>query len=178
MENFTIDDWKHDIQQAQAIGIDGFALNCAPPRIDDYTPKQLELAYAAAEELDFKMFISFDFAYWSNGDTELITDIVGNYSASPAQAYYNDGAIVSTFVGDSFDWNAVKNALPDQKITALPNIQDPSYVANANTGLDGAFSWYGWATDGGNSVIPGPMTTIWDDRFIENLAGRPYMARK
>ena len=176
MENFTIDDWKHDIQQAQAIGIDGFALNCAPPRIDDYTPKQL--AYAAAEELDFKMFISFDFAYWSNGDTELITDIVGNYSASPAQAYYNDGAIVSTFVGDSFDWNAVKNALPDQKITALPNIQDPSYVANANTGLDGAFSWYGWATDGGNSVIPGPMTTIWDDCFIENLAGRPYMARK
>ncbi|KAI0457321.1 glycoside hydrolase [Xylaria acuta] len=74
------------------------------------------------------------------------------------------------------DWNAVKNALPDQKITALPNIQDPAFLANAQTGLDGAFSWYAWPTDGGNSIIPGPMTTIWDDRFVSNLAGRPYMA--
>ncbi|GAW26498.1 putative glycoside hydrolase family 71 protein [Rosellinia necatrix] len=74
------------------------------------------------------------------------------------------------------DWNAVKNALPDQKITALPNIQDPAFLANAQTGLDGAFSWYAWPTDGGNSIIPGPMTTVWDERFLDNLAGRPYMA--
>ncbi|KAI1357908.1 glycoside hydrolase family 71 protein [Xylaria arbuscula] len=170
VENYTVDDWKADIAQAQAIGIDGFALNCAPERIDDYTPKQLANAYQAAEELGFKMFISFDFAYWSTGDTAEITDIVGNYSSHPAQAYY------STFVGDNMDWNAVKNALPDQKITALPNIQDPSFLASAQTGLDGAFSWYAWPTDGGNSIIPGPMTTIWDERFIQNLAGRPYMA--
>ncbi|TGJ75899.1 hypothetical protein E0Z10_g10932 [Xylaria hypoxylon] len=186
VEGFTIDDWKTDIAQAQAIGIDGFALNCAPERIDNYTPKQLANAYQAAEELDFKVFISFDFAYWNTGDTADIIDIVGNYSSHPAQAYYsmsnnshrflNDGAIVSTFVGDSMDWNAVKNALPDQKITALPNIQDPAFLANAQTGLDGAFSWYAWPTDGGNSIIPGPMSTVWDDRFIENLAGRPYMA--
>jgi glucan endo-1,3-alpha-glucosidase len=76
------------------------------------------------------------------------------------------------------NWNAVKSALPGQKITALPNIQDPSYLASAQTGLDGAFSWYAWPTDGGNSIIPGPMTTIWDERFIQNLAGRPYMARR
>ncbi|KAI0541346.1 glycoside hydrolase family 71 protein [Xylaria digitata] len=167
VEKYTLDDWKTDIAQAQAIGIDGFALNCAPERVDNYTPKQLANAYQAAEELDFKMFISFDFAYWNAGDTEDIIEIVRNY---------NDGAIVSTFVGDSMDWNAVKNELPDQKITALPNIQDPSFLANAQTGLDGAFSWYAWPTDGGNSIIPGPMSTVWDDRFIENLAGRPYMA--
>ncbi|KAI1425588.1 glycoside hydrolase family 71 protein [Xylaria sp. FL1777] len=167
VENYTVDDWKADITQAQAIGIDGFALNCAPERIDSYTPKQLANAYQAAEELGFKMFISFDFAYWSTGDTPSIIDILGNY---------NGGAIVSTFVGDSMNWNTVKSALPNQKITALPNIQDPSYLASAQTGLDGAFSWYAWPTDGGNSIIPGPMTTIWDDRFIQNLAGRPYMA--
>ncbi|KAI0518276.1 glycoside hydrolase family 71 protein [Xylaria bambusicola] len=167
VENYTVDDWKADITQAQEIGIDGFALNCAPERIDGYTPKQLANAYQAAEELGFKMFISFDFAYWSPGDTADITDIVGNY---------NDGAIVSTFVGDNMDWNAVKSALPNQKITALSNIQDPSFLASAQTGLDGAFSWYAWPTDGGNSIIPGPMTTIWDERFIQNLAGRPYMA--
>ncbi|KAI0445702.1 hypothetical protein F4803DRAFT_123737 [Xylaria telfairii] len=58
------------------------------------------------------------------------------------------------------NWNAVKSALPGQKITALPNIQDPSFLANAQTGLDGAFSWYAWPTDGGNSIIPGPMTCV------------------
>ncbi|KAI0192685.1 glycoside hydrolase family 71 protein, partial [Xylaria flabelliformis] len=186
VENYTVDDWKADITQAQAIGIDGFALNCAPPRIDSYTPKQLANAYQAAQALNFKMFISFDFAYWSTGDTPEITSIVGNYSSHPAQARYRDaifanilsdgGAIVSTFVGDNMNWNAVKQALPNQKITALPNIQDPNYLASAQTGLDGAFSWYAWPTDGGNSIIPGPMTTIWDNRFISNLAGRPYMA--
>lgn len=177
MENFTVDDWKFDIAQAQEIGIDGFALNCAPPRIDSYTPKQLANAYQAADELGFKVFISFDFAYWSQGDTEEITDILANYSSHPAQAYYNDGAIVSTFVGDSMDWKPIKTALGDQKITALPMIQDPAYVSQANTGLDGAFSWYAWPTDGGNSIIPGPMTTIWDDRYLTNLGDKPYMAR-
>ncbi|KAI0445703.1 glycosyl hydrolase family 71-domain-containing protein [Xylaria telfairii] len=88
VENYTVDDWKADIAQAQAIGIDGFALNCAPERIDSYTPKQLANAYQAAEELNFKMFISFDFAYWSTGDTPAIIDIVGNYSSHPAQARY------------------------------------------------------------------------------------------
>lgn len=88
MENYTLDDWKADITEAQAIGIDGFALNCAPERIDSYTPKQLAFAYQAAEELDFKVFISFDFAYWTTGDTDSIIDIVGNYSSHPAQAYY------------------------------------------------------------------------------------------
>ncbi|GAW26497.1 putative glycoside hydrolase family 71 protein [Rosellinia necatrix] len=88
VENYSVEDWKADITQAKAIGIDGFALNCAPERIDSYTPKQLANAYQAAEELDFKVFISFDFAYWSTGDTPAIIDIVGNYSSHPAQAYY------------------------------------------------------------------------------------------
>ena len=65
-----------------------------------------------------------------------------------------------------------------ENITALPNLQDPAEVDSEHTSFDGAFSWYAWPTDGGNSIIPGPMTTIWDDKFIANLAGRPYMARK
>jgi glucan endo-1,3-alpha-glucosidase len=67
VENYTVDDWKADMADAQAIGIDGFALNCAPPRVDSYTPKQLANAYQAAGEMGFKVFISFDFAYWQNG---------------------------------------------------------------------------------------------------------------
>jgi glucan endo-1,3-alpha-glucosidase len=92
VEDYTVDDWKEDMKQAQAIGIDGFALNCAPERIDTYTPRQLANAYKAAEELEFTVFVSFDFAYWSTGDTEAIIDIVQNYSTSPAQAKYRSVA--------------------------------------------------------------------------------------
>jgi len=176
VEHYTVDDWKTDITQAQEIGIDGFALNCAPPRVDSYTPKQLANAYDAAAQLGFHVFISFDFAYWSNGDTAEITSILANYSSHPGQAYYNDGALVSTFVGDSFNWNAVKSSLAPQKLFAVPMLQDPNFLGTATTGLDGALSWYAWPTDGGNSVISGPMTTIWDDRYLANKGSRVYMA--
>lgn len=160
---------------AQEIGIDAFALNNA--KIDSYTPTQLANAYQAAEEMGFKVFISFDFAYWSNGDTSPISAYMQQYSAHPAQMQYNGGAVVSTFVGDSFDWGPVK-AKQTHPIFAIPNLQDPAEAMNARTSFDGAFSWYAWPTDGGNSIIPGPMTTIWDDRFVTDLAGKPYMARK
>ncbi len=166
--------------QAQAIGIDGFALNCAPPRVDSYTPKQLSNAYSVAAQLNFSVFISFDFAYWSTGDVAEITSFVSNYSSHPAQAYWDGGAIVSTFVGDDMNWNSVKAGLnSSQKLSPIPMFQDPNAIpqAVANHGVSGAFSWYAWATDGGNSVIPGPMTTIWDDKYVANVGELPYMAR-
>lgn len=157
------------------IGIDAFALNNA--NIDSYTPTQLANAYQAAENVGFKCFISFDFAYWSNGDTAQITQYMNLYAGHPAAMQYNGGAVVSTFVGDSFDWGPVKSGTSHQ-IFAIPNMQDPAEATNLHTSFDGAFSWYAWPTDGGNSIISGPMTTIWDDRFVTDLAGKPYMARE
>ncbi|KAJ7177107.1 glycoside hydrolase [Mycena filopes] len=172
VENYTVDDWKADMADAQAIGIDGFALNCAPPRVDSYTPKQLANAYQAAGEMGFKVFISFDFAYWQNDDTALITQALQNYSSLPGQAKYAGGAIASTFVGEFFDWAPVKAVLP---ITALPNFEDPIQASQLHTSFDGGFSWLPWPTDGGNSIIPGPITEVWDLKFFQFLAGRPYM---
>lgn len=163
------------MELAKETGIDAFALNCAS--IDSYTDKQLAYAYEAAEEVDFKVFISFDFAYWSNGDTARITSIMQTYADHPGQFQYNGAALVSTFVGDSFDWGPVKRAV-DHPIFAVPNLQDPNWAGHATTSIDGAFSWYAWPTDGGNSIIKGPMTTIWDDRFRNNLKDKVYMARR
>ena len=163
------------MELAKEIGIDAFALNCA--NIDSHTPTQLENAYEAASQADFKAFISFDFAYWSNGDTAEITEYMQKYSAHPAQLQYNDAALVSTFVGDTFDWGPVKDGV-DHAIFAVPNLQDPTAASTVTTSIDGAFSWYAWPTDGGNSIIPGPMTTVWDDKYIENLGDKAYMARK
>ncbi|KAL4903168.1 hypothetical protein BDW74DRAFT_180036 [Aspergillus multicolor] len=175
VENYTVDDWKQDMELAKEIDIDAFALNCAS--IDSYTDKQLAYAYQAAEEVDFKVFISFDFAYWSNGDTARITSIMKTYADHPAQFQYDGGALVSTFVGDNFDWKPVKSAV-SHPIYAVPMLQDPNFASTANTGISGAFSWYAWPTDGGNSIIRGPMTTIWDDKYISNLekVNKVYMA--
>ncbi|PYH92824.1 alpha-1,3-glucanase [Aspergillus ellipticus CBS 707.79] len=174
VENYQLSDWIADMTAAQAIGIDAFALNCAS--IDKYTPTQLALAYRAAQQVNFKVFISFDFAYWSNGDTAKITAYMQQYANHPAQMQYKGAAIVSTFVGDSFNWGPVKQGT-SHPICALPHLQDPAEVSsNGGRSADGAFSWYAWPTDGGNSIIKGPMTTIWDDRYVKNLAGNPYMA--
>ncbi|CAI7644732.1 unnamed protein product [Penicillium glandicola] len=174
VKDYQLSDWKEDMTTAQSIGIDAFALNCAS--IDSYTPTQLALAYEAAQQVNFKVFISFDFAYWTNGDSAKITEYMKQYAGHPAQMQYKGAAVVSTFVGDSFNWDAVRQGTP-HPIYALPNLQDP---AEATTGpaksADGAFSWLAWPTDGGNSIIPGPMTTIWDDRFVHFLAGKSYMA--
>ncbi|KAE8399523.1 glycoside hydrolase [Aspergillus pseudonomiae] len=174
VEKYQLSDWIADMTTAQAIGIDAFALNCAS--IDKYTPAQLALAYQAAQQVNFKVFISFDFAYWSNGDTEKITAYMRQYASHPAQMQYSGAAIVSTFVGDSFNWGPVKQGT-SHPIWALPNLQDPAAASSGATrSTDGAFSWYAWPTDGGNSIIPGPMTTIWDERFVKALAGQTYMA--
>ncbi|KAH8694166.1 putative glucan endo-1,3-alpha-glucosidase agn1 precursor [Talaromyces proteolyticus] len=174
VQNYTIDDWKADMNLAKDTGIDAFALNCAS--VDSYTPTQLALAYQAAEAVDFKVFISFDFAYWSNGDTANITQYMQTYAGHPAQMQYNNAAIVSTFVGDSFDWTPVK-AGTNHSLWALPNLQDPAESSsNTQRGADGAFSWYAWPTDGGNSIIEGPMTTRWDDMFVSDLKTQSYMA--
>ena len=176
MANYEIDDWVADMKTAQSIGIDAFALNCAS--VDSYTPTQLALAYKAAEQIGFKVFISFDFAYWTNGDTAKITNYMRQYAGHPAQMQYKNAAVVSTFVGDSFNWGPVKQGTP-HPIYALPHLQDPAEVSsNAARSADGAFSWYAWPTDGGNSIIQGPMNTIWDDRYIHDLAGKTYMARE
>ncbi|OAA32413.1 glycoside hydrolase family 71 protein [Moelleriella libera RCEF 2490] len=176
VSGYTIDDWKTDMAQAKEIGIDGFALNCAPPRVDSYTPRQIANAYEAATQLGFTVFISFDFAYWSTGDTAEITSTIGTYTNHPAQARYNGGALVSTFLGDSMDWNAVKSGLNGKKITVIPMVQDPNSLSHVTNGIDGAFSWYAWPTSGDNAVIKGPITTYWDNKFLQNLGGKPYMA--
>ncbi|KAJ7050679.1 glycoside hydrolase family 71 protein [Mycena amicta] len=178
VENFSIADWLAEMTTAKSIGIDGFALNCAPPRVDSYTPRQLANAYAAAQQIPggFSVFPSFDFAYWTNGDAPTIIEVMKNYSSLPSQALYNGRPIVSTFVGESFNWDLVRAT--GINVWAMPMLEDPGQLGSPNT-LDGAFSWYAWPTAGGNSIISGPMTTVWDDKFVGDLEaagkGQIYM---
>ncbi|KAJ5383566.1 Glucan endo-1-3-alpha-glucosidase agn1 [Penicillium concentricum] len=148
---------------AQSVGIDAFALNCAS--IDSYTPTQLALAYEAAEQVNFKVFISFDFAYWTNGDTAKITEYMKQYAGHPAQMQYKGAAVVSTFVGDSFNWDPVRQGTP-HPIYALPNLQDP---AEATTGPARS------ADDYGESHYIGPYSAHHsDDGSSQWAANMPH----
>lgn len=129
------------------------------------------------------MFISFDFVYWNGGDIAEINQLIDLYVDHPAQMMYNGGALISTFVGDDFDWAPVKAAARG-KVTAIPNQQDPWGSLYRTTNFDGVFSWYAWPTTGGNAPTKERMTTRWDDIFLRNLrgggnkGGSVYMARK
>lgn len=57
VSTYAAQDWEFDMQLAKSYGIDGFALNIGK---DPYTDAQLALAYQAAKDTGFKVFISFD----------------------------------------------------------------------------------------------------------------------
>lgn len=51
-------DYDADMQRANALGIDAFALNIG---VDDFTDTQLNYAYESAANNNMSVFISFDF---------------------------------------------------------------------------------------------------------------------
>ncbi|KAK6345647.1 hypothetical protein TWF718_007557 [Orbilia javanica] len=174
--SYTSANWQEDINAAKAIGIDAFALNIARVAVDAFTPTQLALAYSEAQNLGFKMYISFDFA-WFAPDSSSVSEIVGilqTYAAHPAALKHNNKAVVTTFIGDNFgsNWNTVRSQV-STPLEILPNWQ-PSNVQN-NAAVDGAFSWVAWPNSN-NNPIAGPMTTASDTAYLSALAGKVYMA--
>jgi len=51
---------------AKSKGITGFALNIG---VDPYSQDQLDLAYSAAAQVGFDVFISFDFNWYTTSNT-------------------------------------------------------------------------------------------------------------
>jgi len=162
-------DWENDIKLAQAIGIDGFALNIGK---DDYNDQQLGFAYAAAQAVgNFNMFISFDFSYWTNGDIDMMSQYMQKWGNMPAQLKIGDAAFVSSFVGDGFPYRDLENQ-SNVKLFACPNWQPGSLSGNDNA--DCGFSWLAWPSQN-NQPINANLTTDGDNSYTSALAGRPYM---
>jgi glucan endo-1,3-alpha-glucosidase len=130
-------DWEKEMQIAKAHAIDGFALNIGT---DDYTQKQLDLAFAAAEVVDFDLFISFDFNWYSISDVDGVATMFKRYMDKPKQYKVDGKPFVSTFIGDGFDWGAVERQV-GKPIHSVP-FYEPS-ASNADLpSLSGLFSWY------------------------------------
>lgn len=136
VSQFAQSDWEKEMSTAKAHGIDGFALNIGT---DDYTQKQLDNAFAAAEVVDFDLFISFDFNWYSTSDVDGVATMFKRYMDKPKQYKVNGKPFVSTFIGDGFDWGAVEKQV-GKEIHSVP-FYEPS-ASNADLpSLSGLFSW-------------------------------------
>ncbi|KAF3932559.1 hypothetical protein ABW20_dc0104890 [Dactylellina cionopaga] len=173
---YSASNWQEDINAAKDMGIDAFALNIARQSVDSFTPTQLALAYSQAQSLNFKLYISFDFA-WFAADSSSVSEIAGylqTYAAHPAALKYNNKAVVTTFIGDNFgsNWDSVRSQV-STALEILPNWQAGNVQNNA--AVDGAFSWVAWPNSNNNPVA-GPLTTASDNAYLSALAGKTYMA--
>jgi glucan endo-1,3-alpha-glucosidase len=106
-----VDDYKREIREAQAAGIDGFALNCGAWHNEPHYPRRTKAIYQAAQELEtgFKLFFSVDFAGLKRhppGEFEsYVLDMVRTYGHHPNQLKVDGRTVVSTFAGEQgIDW--------------------------------------------------------------------------
>ncbi|EIM79679.1 glycoside hydrolase family 71 protein [Stereum hirsutum FP-91666 SS1] len=179
--SFVQSDWESDMSTAQSIGIDGFVLNM---NANDYETDKLVDAYAAAESLNFKLFMSFDMSYtWSVTD---MVNIVSAHASSSAQYLWNGDVLVSTYSGDSGStatdsfWSGFKSDLASQGITislapAFTTYRDPSLASSLLStypSIDGFFNWWSWPAD-----VLANLTTDTDVAYHQAISARtgPYI---
>ncbi|KAJ3737771.1 glycoside hydrolase family 71 protein [Lentinula guzmanii] len=151
--SYTKSDWAADISAAQAIGIDGFALNTA---VDSYEQTKYPDAFAAAQAADFDLFISFDMTYeWETTD---MVNLVKQYASSSNYYKWEGKPLVSTFGGDSDSndfWTTFKIDLANAGISislapAFVDYREPdeaTQMFSNFTAIDGFFNWWSWPAD-------------------------------
>ena len=107
-ELFAQGDWEHQLSVAKTAGIDAFALNMA---FNDTTNDiALPMAFAAATNVGFKLFFSFDYAGNGAWPKDLVTSIIQRYASHEAYFHRGSQPFVSTFEGpgNMTDWPGIK----------------------------------------------------------------------
>lgn len=128
-------EYDDDMIRARDAGIDAFALNIG---VDWYTDEQLNYAYDSAARNNMKVFISFDFNWYSVGDAAAVGRKIAQYANRPAQLRVeNDRVFASTFAGDGFDVQTMRS-VAGTNVYFVPNF----HPGQANVApLDGGFNW-------------------------------------
>jgi hypothetical protein len=122
------------MQRAKAAGIDAFALNIG---VDSYTDQQLGYAYQSAANNGMKVFISFDFNWWSPGNAAGVGQKIAQYAGQSAQLQVSGRVFASSFAGDGLDVNAVRSAA-GTNVYFVPNFHPGQSSTSA---IDGALNW-------------------------------------
>lgn len=168
-------DYDVDMRRAKSTGIDAFALNIGA---DSYTDQQLELAYESAAQNSMKVFISFDFNWWSTEQAAEIGHKIAQFATRPAQLTVDNKVFASTFAGDGLNVAALR-AAAGIPIFFAPNFH-PDFGTDVSA-VDGLFNWLAWPHNGRNKA-PTQYSNIsvadGDQAYLNVLAGRAYIARE
>jgi hypothetical protein len=97
----SLESYQREIREAQAAGIDGFALNVGAWSREPHYPRCVRLIYRAAQELGtgFKLFFSVDMS-----NVPDILDMVRTYARHPNQFVYRGRIVISTFSQERLAW--------------------------------------------------------------------------
>lgn len=127
-------EYDDDMRRARDAGIDAFALNIG---VDHYTDQQLDYAYESAANNDVKVFISFDFNWYSPAAAVAVGDKMAQYANRTAQFLVKGRVFASSFAGDGFGVDAMR-AAAGLNVYFVPNFHPGQ---SSVTSLDGAFNW-------------------------------------
>ncbi|EED20417.1 alpha-1,3-glucanase/mutanase, putative [Talaromyces stipitatus ATCC 10500] len=166
-------DYDADMQRAKSYGIDAFALNIG---VDPYTDEQLGYAFDSAANNGMKVFISFDFNWWSTSQATAIGQKIAQYASKPAQLKVDNKVFVSSFAGDGVDIATMRSAAGIDLFFA-PNFH-PSYGTDLSN-VDGLLNWMAWPNNGNNKApTSGSNVTVeqGDQEYVSALAGKAYIA--
>ncbi|KAJ5919779.1 alpha-1-3-glucanase/mutanase [Penicillium verhagenii] len=165
-------DYDDDMQRAKDLGIDAFALNIGT---DSYTDTQLQFAYTSAAKYGMKVFLSFDFNWWSVGQGSAVGAKIKQYASYPSQLKVDGKVFVSSFSGDGVDVSAMTSAA-GQSLFFAPNF----HPGQGNfEDVDGALNWMAWPNNGENKApSAGNLVTVpdGDKSYVDALGGKPYIA--
>lgn len=179
---YDVDQWKTDIEAAQQVGIDGFALNWTPPNCqadESWAIDRIDDAFTAAEDMGFKLMYSFDMSwtdckvYWN---TSFMQDMITKYAGSSATYRWNSNILVSTYGGDQVKHygNSFFQTLKDNMkywnnaITLAPALTTYSMAAQTDakkqasrlisdfSSIDGYFNWQAWPLNVDNNITATP----------------------
>ncbi|KAJ5574370.1 alpha-1-3-glucanase/mutanase [Penicillium hispanicum] len=171
-ERTSSSDWDQDMKLAKDTGIDAFALDIGT---DSFTDTQLGYAYTSAAKYGMKLFLSFDFSYWSTSDGSGIGAKVKQYASYPAQLTVDGKVFVSSFSGNGVDVSAIE-AAAGQSLFFAPNFEPSGGDFGA---IQGALNWMAWPSNGANrapTVSSKVTVPSGDQSYINALGGKAYIA--
>ncbi|KAF7318311.1 hypothetical protein HMN09_00339900 [Mycena chlorophos] len=177
--SYSQSDWQNDMTTAKNIGIDGFVLNTAAA---DYEVDRIDDAFTVAENLGFKLFLSFDMSYsWAASD---IVSITASHASSSAMLTWNGKVLLSTYSGESYGdsfWSGIKSSLANEGIQvsfapAFTTYRDPSLansLISTFSSVDGFFNWWSWPDDVG-TLLTTDTDLAYQSAIKDNREG-PYI---
>lgn len=178
-----------DVSQAQALGIDAFAMNILS--VEQWSLDSVAFMFTAALQYNFKLFFSFDMTHFDLPST--FFPLLLMYITSTAYYQYDGKPFVSTFWGGTQTFGAVSaNAgwqeyyvddLKSLNVTTyfVPSFSDsgvaPAGFFDTFTALDGVMNWDAWPL---SSLGKANITTDIDNGYMSSAAAhdKTYLMRK